>query len=127
MSDLGYYMVPVTEAISFTYPVAASSEDDAKRLVDELLASKRLSPPHSMLDRYCGDAVQVGDPVASSEEACRSVASSSLSSLEADRLLGNGPVDVSAASTPETMARAARASLKRTGSGALQPSKRNRL
>lgn len=127
--ETGYYLVTVSETVRFSYPVAAHSAEDARSIVSDLIAAKRLDSPLRLSDSRVAGTIDVSDPVESSEAMCLHVAEDRLDANER-QALGLSQTEgakLSASLNPVEMASSARSILKRSGSGALQPSRRRRL
>ena len=122
-----YFMVSVEEAVSVSYPVAAASEEDARRMVSDLIATKRLRGPRSIVSADAQSRIDVKDPVESSSLMCGRSARELFTPEEAELLLSASVSKVATNLNPEEMSRAAKISLQRSGSGALQPSRRQRI
>lgn len=122
-----YFMVPVSETVTASYPVLANSEAEARERVQELLISGELTSPRMRPSHVSEPSLAVSDPVEASSEMCSYLASKALSEREADILLKGAVRTRTSNLTPTEVSRAARQSLSRTGSGALQPSKRRRM
>lgn len=118
-----FYLVAAKQTASFSYPVLAESAQAARDKVDSLIASGAVRAPSLLADGVASETA-CGDASDSSEAAC-GLAAGCLAASERDALLG-AEMPVGRAPAPQEMARTAKSCLKRSGSGALSPSKRQR-
>ena len=119
-------MVTVSETVQFTYPVAAEDEDGAKEKVLALLDACKVPSPLGMAQARTRGEVDAADVVESEPLPCSQVAKQSFSAEQRELLLGEGGAELSQGSTPREMSHAAKAVLKKSGSGKLTPSRRKR-
>ena len=123
-----YFMVTVAETVEFSYPVAADDGEDARERVSSLLASCKVPTPLGVATTPSSGRVEVREePVESEPLPCSQVAAQSFTARQRVLLLGDAGTRVrSDIATPQEVSHAAKAVLKRTGSGELTPSRRKR-
>ena len=123
----GYYMVSLSETVSLSYPVLADRADDAAEKLISLVESRRVRSPHAILPSEHAGTFGAARAVASCEQACERAASPFTSSERTDLLDLADAGSLREALSPQEMAQMAKSTLKRNGSGALQPSNRRHL
>ena len=99
-----YYMVTVSESVTFSYPALATDAEAPCRR----------------------EGIEVVDAVESEDLSCRQVCAQTLTPGEAERLVDDVEAGKLYEKTPPQMAHAAKSILKKTGSGKLTPTKRQR-
>lgn len=122
------FEVAISEGKAVVYPVRAPDADRAIGKVIGLVEGGRVRSPVQVA-RDVGAMVEVVAGEASDSDAvscARAADALGLSESERRLLLGARDEPRREAPDPRKMAQAARTCLKRTGSGALQPSKRRR-
>ena len=115
-----YYMVTVSESVSFSYPVLATDTEAA-------IEAGRVRAPLDLVGAPCRrEGIEVVDAVESEDLSCRQVCAQTLTPGEAERLVDDVEAGKLYEKTPPQMAHAAKSILKKTGSGKLTPTKRQR-
>lgn len=117
-SSCKYFLVSVAETVTACYPVAANSEDEARRKVLDLVESGFVPhPSESSANKRHTVASECRETTL---QGCEAIAPSSLSEDAAAALLlrdcNTGPHN-----DPSDIARTAKFILEKTGSGALKP------
>lgn len=116
--DVRYYLVSVVESITACYPIAAESEDEARRRMLDLVESGGMPAP--------SEGVASKRRISASEcrettlHGCESAIPANLSEEDRAGLLLCGRA-VEAGNDPADIARTAKFVLEKTGSGALKP------
>ncbi len=101
--------------------------DDAAEKLISLVESRRVRSPHAILPSEHAGTFGAARAVASCEQACERAASPFTSSERTDLLDLADAGSLREALSPQEMAQMAKSTLKRNGSGALQPSNRRHL
>ena len=114
-----YYMVTVSESVTFSYPALATDAEAAREKVAALIEAGRVRAPLDL-------GIEVVDAVESEDLSCRQVCAQTLMPGEAERLVDDVEAGKLYEKTPPQMAHAAKSILKKTGSGKLTPTKRQR-
>ena len=117
-----YYMVTVSESVAFSYPVLATDAEAAREKVAALIEAGRVRAPLDLVGAPC----EVMGAVESEDLSCRQVCAQTLTSGEAERLVDDVEAGKLYEKTPPQMAHAAKSILRKTGSGKLTPTKRQR-
>ena len=115
-----YYMVTVSESVTFSYPALATDAEAAREKVAALIEAGRVRAPCRR------EGIEVVDAVESEDLSCRQVCAQTLMPGEAERLVDDVEAGKLYEKTPPQMAHAAKSILKKTGSGKLTPTKRQR-
>ena len=126
-----YYMVTVSESVTFSYPALATDAEAAREKVAALIEAGRVRAPldriHQLVGAPCRrEGIEVVDAVESEDLSCRQVCAQTLTPGEAERLVDDVEAGKLYEKTPPQMAHAAKSILKKTGSGKLTPTKRQR-
>ena len=119
-----YYMVTVSESVTFSYPALATDAEAAREKVAALIEAGRVRAPLDLVGAPCRrEGIEV---VESEDLSCRQVCAQTLMPGEAERLVDDVEAGKLYEKTPPQMAHAAKSILKKTGSGKLTPTKRQR-
>ena len=122
-----YYMVTVSESVTFSYPVLAMDTEAAREKVAALIEAGRVRAPLDLVGAPCRrEGIEVVGAVESEDLSCRQVCAQTLTPGEAERLVDNVEAGKLYEKTPPQMAHAAKSILRKTGSGKLTPTKRQR-
>ena len=123
-----YFMVTVAQTVEFSYPVAADDEEAAREKVVSLLGSCKVPTPLGIaVSPATGDVDVRDDTVETEPLPCSQVAAQAFTARQRAYLLGEEGASVGGhGATPQEMSHAAKAVLKRSGSGELTPSRRKR-
>ena len=120
-------MVTVSESVTFSYPVLATDMEAAREKVAALIEAGRVRAPLDLVGAPCRrEGIEVVGAVESEDLSCRQVCAQTLTPGEAERLVDDVEAGKLYEKTPPQMAHAAKSILRKTGSGKLTPTKRQR-
>ena len=83
-----YYMVTVSESVTFSYPALATDAEAAREKVAALIEAGRVRAPLDLVGAPCRrEGIEVVDAVESEDLSCRQVCAQTLMPGEAERLV----------------------------------------
>ena len=122
-----YYMVTVSESVTFSYPVLATDMEAAREKVAALIEAGRVRAPLDLVGAPCRrEGIEVVGAVESEDLSCKQVCAQTLTPGEAARLVDADAAGKLSEKTPPQMPQAAKSTHRKTGTGKLTPTKRQR-